>query len=305
MAERKSCIRCERQIDAYARICPYCNWDQTDLAVPPPEAQQASAQQYVPPQERDWRRFVAIGVGGVLVLVAAFLVGMWINSDAAPEDAPEPLAEQESAPVYRSPRTNVTLVPMTDVEQPITSAPAANAAAGVPTEYQRTDATAVSSAEYAQLAAQVRAEKKRKAALVDPRSITGAAYAQAQQQPRTETALPATEAPAEVAEETESSAMTSATQESEERPQRAVRTRPIPISQPLPDIRVSRDFSVRMDLRIDEDGRVKEVNLRDTIPGHTPQVIAAVQRWRFRPATENGVPVAAPFTVELLFRASE
>jgi TonB family protein len=301
MAEKKPCLRCERQIDAYAKICPYCNWDQANTNIPPPEAQQASVPAYVPPPERDWKRFALIGGGGFLALIAAFLVGMWINSDAAPKNAPETVAEKNANEAVRpAPRANVTLVPMNAPEQPITSAPVANPAEGIPNEYQRTDATAASSAEYAQLAAQVKAEKKRAAALVDPRSLTGPAYAQAPQQTTTSTAESESEpAPAE------SGAMTSAAPEAAE-PERAIAsTRPVPISQPLPDIRVTRNFSARLDLTIDAEGRVTDVNLRDTIPGHTGEVVAAVQRWRFRPATRNGVPVAAPFSVELLFRASE
>lgn len=289
MAERKPCLRCQRQIDAYARLCPYCNWDQTDPAVPAPETVQLTEPAYVPPRGRGWRRYVGFGIGGVLTVILAFAVGVWINSDAAPKNAPRPVAEQQETTSQKPwNRADVTLVPVSDLEQPITSAPATNPATGVPTEYQRTDATAVSSEEYAQLAAKAKEEKRLNAALVDPRSIKGPAYSPAP--PRREELPPP---------------MTSAVPVPGEPPSNVITTRPVAISQPLPDIKLSQDATARLDLTVGPDGRVQEVNVRATIPGHTSELIAAVQRWRFKPATENGVPVAAPFSVELSFRAGE
>src|SRR5688500_20155690 len=47
MSEKRPCIRCEREIDAYAKICPYCNWDQTQTEIPPPSQQPRSEERRV------------------------------------------------------------------------------------------------------------------------------------------------------------------------------------------------------------------------------------------------------------------
>jgi TonB family protein len=36
--------------------------------------------------------------------------------------------------------------------------------------------------------------------------------------------------------------------------------------------------------------------------GLDEKAIEAVRQWRFKPATKNGVPVAAPATIEVRFR---
>lgn len=301
MTERKACIRCQRQIDAYARICPYCNWDQSDYSTPPPAPVQEAP--YVPPDDRDWRRYALMAGGAVLLLIAAFLVGMWINSDAAPTNAPAPVTDRKETPAARRPRADVTLVPMPEgfTEPPITSAPAAVPLDGVPTEYQRSDATALSAVEYARIAERVKAEQQREAAMKDPRSITGPAYAQTP--PRQPTP------PEPLAEaglgQTLPPPMTSESPEAEEPGRVVIRTRPVPLYQPLPDIRVRETVTAQLDLTIGTDGRVKEVNLREGIPGHTAELIAAVQRWKFKPATENGVPVTAPFRVDVSFKGDD
>jgi len=298
MEDKKPCLRCNRQIDPYARICPYCNWDQA--ATPPP----ASAQQpvagetptYTPPQERSWRRHLAVIGGGLAVLILAFVVGAFINSDDTPENAPTPVTDEIGVDegVARTRRADVTLVPVDDAaafDAPITSAPVNAPAEGVPAEYQRSDATAVSSVEYAALAQRVEAEKKAKQ-LVDPRTLTGPAYAQGQRQ-----------APRPV--QTDPPPMTSAAGDDgegeEPRIRVSKRTRPVPEHQPLPRISVSEPVTARLVLTVGPDGRVKSVSLKQGIAGHTPALIAAVQSWRFKPATENGVPVSAPFSVDISF----
>jgi TonB family protein len=67
----------------------------------------------------------------------------------------------------------------------------------------------------------------------------------------------------------------------------------------LPRLRAS--GTARLDLVIGPDGRVQDINVRRAIRGNTPALIAAVQRWRFKPATENGRPVTAPYSVEISF----
>lgn len=296
MSERKPCIRCGRAIDAWAKICPFCNWNQ-DAPVPaqaPPPAVEVA--EYKPPQEFDLKK-KAIGGGiGVLVLVAAFGVGMLVNRDGAPKNAPPTVEEQieedrrAAVPVTRA---DTPLVPTNErggIEQPITSAPVAAQPGTAPDDWQRTDATAVSATEYNEMAKRAKAERERMAALVDPRSLTGPAYAQAPRavrpRPAASPAAPGAPAPQQV------------------QPQAArrssLRTRPVPQYQPLPEIRAR--GTARLSLLIGADGRVKEVGVSRSLRGGTSELVRAVQSWRFKPATENGEPVAAPYTVEISFR---
>lgn len=244
--------------------------------------------QYVPPPETRWRKPVFGVIGGVIGVILAFFIGVHVlrNKRQVPgpeKELPTPLAASQ---VSRTPRANVTLVPDDSAppsgEQPITSAPAAQPAQGVPNELQRADATAVSSDEYAQLAQRAKAEQKKSAALVDPRSISGTAY-----QAVGEPSRPATPPPMYSSQ-----------------PERAaVRTPPRPESQPLPRFRISNPMVARLNLMIGADGSVQNVNVINGAGDQTGILVAAVQRWRFKPATLNGTPVAAPFSVELSFRA--
>lgn len=291
MSEQHPCIRCARAIDAWAKICPYCNWDQS--AAPPAyePTKPAAVTDYRPPSEYDLRKKAMFAGAGVLTLVAAFLVGMVINSDGAPKVAPKTVEEQvaeERAAAQRSPvrRADTPLVPVdgpAGIEQPITSAPITAAAGVAPNDYQRSDATAVSATEYAELAKRAQAEKKQAAAAVDPRSLTGPAYTQAPPRPRRTLAqsAPFGEAP---------------------QAQRAVTTstRPIPQYQPLPHISAS--GTARLSLMVGSDGRVKQVDIERPLQRNTAQLISAVQSWRFKPATVNGNPVSAPYSVEITFK---
>ncbi|HEX8169181.1 MAG TPA: energy transducer TonB [Thermoanaerobaculia bacterium] len=315
MSERKPCVRCQRGIDEWARICPFCNQDQ-NAPVPPPQAAAAPAVEYKPPVEHQLRRKALFAAGGAVLLVLAFFVGVIINRDGAPKRAPETIEEQaqEQASVPAPRRANTPLVPVNEpggFDQPITSAPVAGSPAeGVPAEYQRSDATAVSAAEYAQLAKRAQAEKKRMAAVVDPRSITGAAYAQGGQpvlpprrtmRPPAPGAAPAGSIPgaAPVGNVPGMSAPPQNAPPVQSR-RAAVRTRPVPQYQPVPPLRAR--GTARFDLVIGADGRVKEVAIRHPLEGgNTAVLLRAVQSWRFRPATENGEPVAAPFSVEISF----
>lgn len=302
MTDRKRCIRCERPIDAWAGTCPFCNWNQT---VPPPSPQAAPpppAVQYKPPEEMNIRKLVGIAGLGLLSLVLAFLIGMVINRDGAPKRAPEELteqAEEHNSDILKPKRADTPLVPAGQggiENEPITSAPVAAAPGQVPNEYQRTDATAVSADEYAQMAKRAQAEKKKMAVLVDPRSISGPAYAQGRPAPmpqpqRSPSALtPGGEQRADAAPPARIA-----------RPSRSVRTRPVPQYQPIPQI--SARGKARFTLVIGTDGRVKDVNIEQMLHGgNTAQLVSAIQTWRFKPATENGEPVSAPYSVEISFR---
>lgn len=302
MSERKPCTRCARAIDAWAKICPFCNWDQAHPApaVPPPVPD--AVKNYAPPSEFDLKRKALYGGAGVLVLIAAFGVGFLINQDGAPDKAPLTVEEQHQAeaanraagPVKRADTPLVATNEAGGIEQPVTSAPVAAQPGTTPNDYQRTDATAVSSTEYAEIAKRARAEKERMAALVDPRSLTGPAYAQAPQRrapvqmaQRTPPPMPGAQAgqqpPAARAPE----------------PRRAASTRPVPQYQPLPRIRTT--GSARLTLHVGPDGRVDRVNVDRGIGRYTGQLVSMAQSWRFKPATVNGAPVSAPYTVDISF----
>lgn len=281
MTERIACRRCERPIDRWARLCPFCNWNQSET--PPPRPVAAPAAEVVaarpePPVDTSWRAPALVVAAIGALLVSAFAIGSLVQGNDPLPAKDEPAG---TAVASQPPRANITLVPddapIVEVEEPITTAPLAQPAEGVQPEYQRNDATAASSEEYAQLAKLAAAEKKSPSRpLVDPRTISGVAYAGG--------ALPAPRP----------------------RPQRiATHLRPTPEHQPLPDIEVSRDVTARLELIVGTDGRVHDVRVREAIPGNTAKLIAAIQSWRFKPATENGVPVAAPFTVDISFNADE
>ena len=292
MSEQKSCNQCGRAIDAWAKLCPFCNWDQERPAPATKPVPPAAVSEYRPPEEFDLKRKALMLGAGLLVLVAAFGVGVFINSDDAPETAPPTVEEQnveERGKGLR--RADTPLVPTDQpggIEQPITSAPVAATGTATPDGYARTDATAVSATEYEQIAKRAKAEKDQMAALVDPRSLTGPAYAQAPR-PRRRTTPP----PTQRASESSSSPAN---------PARAinVRTRPVPEYQPLP--RISSSGTARLMLTIGSDGRVSSVEIQRGLPGaDTAELVSAVRRWRFRPATENGEPVSAPYSVDISF----
>lgn len=293
MSERKPCIRCERAIDGWSKLCPFCNWDQNNPDPPPMKAPQVAAP---PPSTADdikehlKKKGLYIGAG-VLILVLSFLIGMVINSDDTPENAPEPLSEQAAKQngVAPTKRADTPLVPTNErggIEQPITSAPTATSSDAMSNGYDRSDATAVSSTEYNQLARRAKAEKERMSALVDPRSITGAAYAQGQR-------VPIRRSSTEMAQGGASPLPGAAPA------RRSFRTRPVPEYQPLP--RVYARGTARLSLIVGPDGRVRDINIERALDRNTADVVAAVQRWRFRPATENGEPISAPYSVDISF----
>jgi hypothetical protein len=79
-------------------------------------------------------------------------------------------------------------------------------------------------------------------------------------------------------------------------------TEPIPLYQPVPPLRVSQPTSARLFLTVGTDGRVHDIDIAQSIPGEMPRLIASVQNWRFRPATQNGQPVTSTFSVAINVR---
>lgn len=315
--ERKPCTRCARAIDGWSKLCPFCNWDQS---VPPPAVEPpkpAAVANYRPAEEFNLKKSLMYGAIGIVALVLSFVVGMVINSDGTPKNAPETIEEQiaddqqkQVAPIKRA---DTPLVPTNErggMEQPVTSAPVAAPAGAPANDYQRTDATAVSSTEYAEIAKRAKAEKERMAVLIDPRSLTGPAYAQG---PRPVRRTPAP-TPRQIAQQQQlppmmSSSPATAPQfppNAEPAPaprpverRMSLRTRPVPQYQPMPSIAVK--GSARLSLVIGSDGRVKEVSVERALPRNTAALVASVQQWRFKPATENGEPVSAPYSVDITF----
>jgi TonB family protein len=291
MTDRKSCIRCGRAIDAQAKSCPFCNWDQSQ-AVPPPEDNINTAPAYVPPDERPWRGKILAAVAFAALLVIAFVIGTFIhgfepNEVKAAQKNPAPQAPPAFKP---SPRSNVTLVPVSGsdvpqtIEQPITSAPPQ--APG----QQPNDATALPANQYAAAAARVKAEReaaKKINPLVDPRSLTGAAYQEGEKPKQAD--------------------RNGATNASDQQPairKTTSRTDAYLESKPLPHISVDHDITARLNLTVSPEGRVTDIDVSEPIP-EMPKLIQAVQNWRFRPATENGTPVTAKVAVDITFRANE
>src|SRR5579864_4373334 len=72
MAGRKPCVRCSRQIDAYARICPFCNWEQSEPAPSPEEIPPAVP--YSPPRHQ-WKKGALAATGFVALVIIAFVIG--------------------------------------------------------------------------------------------------------------------------------------------------------------------------------------------------------------------------------------
>jgi len=284
MSDQKPCVKCGRTIDAYARICPFCNWDQNEPIVAKAGPAVGALPEYVPPAETRWRKPVFGALGGLLGVILAFIVGIHVHG----KKPPATVAEHETAAAAPSgperPHANVMLVPESgpapSIEEPITSAPATDSAQGLNSELQRTDATAVSSEEYAQMAKRAQAERKG-STLVDPLSLRGAAYESQGRRP-----MYSSNGPSVVQH-------------------RGVATRPVPEYQPLPRLAVSGRQVARVALTIGADGRVRGINVQQGLGENTGKLIAVVQSWRFKPATVNGEPVAAPYSVELSFNPNE
>lgn len=301
MSEKTTCLRCERAIDRWAKLCPFCNWDQSNSELPAVTQPRVAAPAPPPDDLKEIIKKKGLYAGaGVLILVLSFLIGMVINSDGAPENAPEPVLEQEQKKVQPIRRADTPLVPTNErggIEQPITSAPVPSAPNGMPSGYDRSDATAVSSDEYNQLAKRAKAEKERMAVLIDPRSLSGAAYAQGRpvaRRPQPTQIAGQTPFPGQ---QTPGSAPPAAEPPRVRRG--GIRTRPMPQYQPIPHI--SANGTARLTLMIGADGRVRDINIERALDRNTADLVAAVSRWRFKPATENGEPVAAPYSVDITF----
>lgn len=279
MAERKPCVRCERPIDAYARSCVYCSWDQ---ATPRPAETTAVpvSPAYIPPADNRARNIVLGGGAFIALVIIAFTVGALVNREHGDESKASN-AGQTAAAV--SPRSTVTLVPVeggassVQPESPVTTAPAQPPSAGnVDINGERSDATALPSEAYAAAAQRAKTERQVRTndGTVDPRTIAGTI------EPR-----PRRIAPTEQTQPVRLAATSN--------------TQPVPLYQPVPPMSVDHPTSARLFLTVGTDGRVHDINVAQSIPGEMPRLIASVQNWRFRPATQNGEPVTSTFSVDI------
>ncbi len=304
MEDKKPCIRCERLIDPFARICPFCNWEQD---VPPPRetaaASAAVSEEAVDPsieekRQRRKRLLMALGVAALLLLtfaIGGFIARLGRKPVTPQEETPSSVQTQASrgAPTQLTDLRLVTVDPSSTIGRSATSVPQPM---GVPAggAMSDADATALPSQQYAELvrlSAQQKAADRGGADTLDPRTIVAPPIPQIRRpppQPR----------PAPPAAEPGGDEDTASVDDEAVR-----RTRPEPISQPIPDL--DANGTARFRLRIGADGRVKEVDVLQSLPGATPRLIAAIQRWKFKPATENGRPVEGVHLVDISFKRQD
>jgi hypothetical protein len=203
--------------------------------------------------------------------------------------------DQTPSPIAETGRDDLRLVPMQPTSSGsdvITSAPAAQTDAGLPEEAQRSDATALPSAEYAKILAAAQKQRAPQIAAVDPRTLPPGI-----EQMRTQQAAPARRAERRDDRPDDSPAIPSS-----ERSQigEGRRTYPVPVHQPLPKISNLREGgSMRFSLRVGADGKVKEVRVLEALEGATARTIDTIQGWRFKPATLDGRPVEGTFEVDI------
>lgn len=287
MSDRNPCVNCNRSIDSLAKACPFCGWDQREVPIPREEPKvPAESAASVPPAPRlpiDRRILGALGIAALLILV--FSIGAFVHG-RQPIETQSPTStinapRAESAPQH----SQIDLVPagsgVTPGQGPITSAPVTANDGSMANPYARDDATALPQSDYSQLARRAQAADQRNGPqFTDPRSITGRSEGMPAPSRTTHTPIVPVEP-------------------------RGARTEPVAVYQPVPSIRVDGDATARLLLTVGADGRVKDIEIARAIPGDTARLIGAVQAWRFRPATENGVPIASRFSVDITFHGNE
>ncbi len=328
MAEKLQCVRCGRMIDAIARVCPYCNIDRTGnvSVAPPPVLHDFGTGQADPTTEtptmkqisREARTLLMV-VGAIALMVATFAIGgLYYRIGNRPSKSAQ---DGRDAPVAEIAQVNSDTPDLMLTSEPgtgpsagriVTTAPSTTTAEQIPGDIQRRDATAMPSTQYSTILEQARSEERSRAATVasvDPRSISTSPFpVTVPPRPRRQTAPPVAATENSETRRDSQSTPTGTSSTSEDRPVETRRTSPVPSYQPLPKMsrrEIVKSGSVRLNLTIGADGTVKEVDILETIPNVTPKMIAAVQRWRFKPATENGRPVEGTYLADIFFKANE
>lgn len=374
MTEKQPCVQCQRSIDSNAKLCVYCNWDQSQPPQPKAEPKPGSAAAYVPPPDHRLRNRILGAIAFVVLVIGAFMVGAYLHrpDSSAPTGKPVPTPPSKSSRRTTAPApsmgdvTVIASAPGSSGDSPAMSIPP-NVSGGLGSVAARnSDPTASTSQQMA--AANAAAGEPRGS--VDPRTLRGpasdaiareTAAASSSASPRRSpapapltavanvsrtvvspiaatTVVPATAARSASSSRSERSSAVLARnriapgatgrsrsrQMSQDRsPVRsgsnrnrpwmgepeaattAIRTRPVPLSQPLPTIHLARNATARLDLTVGPDGSVRDVHVLEALPGETARLIAAVQNWRFRPGTENGTPATSHFTVDISFHGNE
>lgn len=325
MIQKKKCHRCGHQIDVGSRLCPYCNQEQLVRTIDGDEREvtefsPAPTSPIATTSPKSSRRQILIAIGGIVALVGMFFVG-WIVYALGQPDSQKGPVEQEpevAAPADR-PAPDITLVADgssgPDIERAYTSRLSGSLDDELPEEFQRRDATALPIAVYRRVVEEEkRREQERRAQLVDPREVTEAARprrrspAPEPSQPQDMTGTtPLGEIPGTAPPVTDSAPpatsgdqpATNGTQATTAAPER---TRPRPLSQPLPRILSRNAGTVHVSLTVGSDGEVSGVQVLQGMPGVTDQVVRAVKRWKFQPATVNGKPVDSTYQVEIVVK---
>jgi TonB family protein len=325
MNPKKNCLRCNRLIDAEARICPFCNQEQMveDLDGSTKPVKEPSPPSPSPiwgaGSERSRRRKIILTTGGVILLIATFFGG-WIlyalgqqDRGRRPDAEEIPVAETEDP----TPLPDLTLVADhradPSIDPAYTSRLGEELNAELPEEFQRRDATALPWAVYQRVAAEEEIrETERRARLVDPREVTEAARPR-QPVARVERDTESPQPPARPLGEIPGAAPPvmegpAAAPQQQQQPQAApeaagmVQTKPKPVSQPLPSIVSRVPGTIRLNLTVGANGQVQNVEVLQQMPGVTPRVVAAVREWRFQPATIDGRPIESNYQVEIVVR---
>jgi len=216
------------------------------------------------------------------LVIIAFAAGAIVH---ASNEAKAQAALRASAEAREeTPRAIVTLVPVEggvpiQQETPVTTVPAAHplSTSNPDLNGDRADATALPSEAYAIAAQRVKAERDVKAnsGPIDPRTIA------ADVAPRPRRTVPDSQPQPAAVSDTASP------------------TKAVPLYQPVPSMSVDRPSTARLTFTVDADGHVQDITVAQSIPDEMPRLIAAVQNWRYKPATLNGQPVTSTLSVDI------
>lgn len=330
MDPKKTCSRCQRLIDARSRMCPYCNQEQVIETIDGEEREvtessPAPTSPIALGRRRSVTRQVILAIGGIALMVGMFFIGWMVYAWGQPDSKKGPLEKDEEVEARADrPTPDLTLVAdgsgIPDVERAYTSRLAETLNADLPEEFQRRDATALPIAVYQRVAEEERRrEREQRSELVDPRDVTQSARpsrgrpsapAPPSQPLPTSSSLgeiPGNDGLPKPSQPDSGSSPQRASQEQPAEPAAASepvtqRTRPKPLSQPLPRVSSRTPGTVRVSLTVGSDGEVANVRVVQGMPGVTPQVVSAVNRWKFQPATVGGQPVESTYEVEIVVK---
>lgn len=292
---QRECIRCQRLIDAEARICPFCNQEHLVEARdgPPRVVQEPEERRYLEirpeesPRQRSWWSVRLIAAAGIAaLLIGSFAVGgilYALSNDRDDEGPATPPAETARKETTRSDFPDLELVlddPSALVGRSATSQPIPDPDHKFSPEARRSDLTAVPSTEYQKVQEQKPppSEEGRFEA-ADPRTIRAPLIPHNPPRPRPSPPAPGASGPGP--------ASVGAT------------TPPVPISKPLPALRPARG-NVRVELTVSPTGEVSDVRVIEGASRQMREILSSLNRWRFRPATRGGQPIEGRYQVNII-----